>query len=123
MFFVTLGTHILFDWEIMLSVIPQSVLMTVALIVIQVASAGLAARFTAKFNWPDSLLIGCGMLGRAELAFVVLDIAYVQHRILSTEAFYVLMFSAFWMNVMVPVSISGWKRYFGREPQSESTSI
>jgi Kef-type K+ transport system membrane component KefB len=122
-FFVTLGTHILFDWEIMLSVIPQSILMTVALIVIQVASAGLAARFTAKFSWPDSLLIGCGMLGRAELAFVVLDIAYVQHRILSTEAFYVLMFSAFWMNVMVPVSISGWKRYFDREPQSESTSI
>ncbi len=63
------------------------------------------------------------MLGRAELAFVVLDIAYVQHRILSTEAFYVLMFSAFWMNVMVPVTISGWKRYFQSESQSGSTSI
>ncbi len=112
-FFVTLGTHILFDWDIVLAVIPQSLLMTVALIVVQVASAGLAARFTARFSWPDSLLIGCGMLGRAELAFVVLDIAYVQHNILNTEAFYVLMFSAFWMNVMVPVTISQWKRHFG----------
>ena len=39
------------------------------------------------------------MLGRAELAFVVMDIAYVQNPILSTEAFYTLMFTAFWLNV------------------------
>ncbi len=49
------------------------------------------------------------MLGRAELAFVVMDIAYVQHAILSEEAFYTLMFSAFWLNLAVPLTIRFWK--------------
>lgn len=121
-FFVTLGSHILFDWDIVVSIIPQALTMTLVLIITQVLSAGLAARFTANFDWPDSLLIGCGMLGRAELAFVVLDIAYVQNSILSTEAFYVLMFSAFWMNVMVPLSISQWKRFFYKKGASSGVS-
>ena len=112
-FFVALGSQIQFDWEIVVSVIPEAILMTVALILSQMLSAGLAAKYTAGFDWSDSLLIGCGMLGRAELAFVVMDIAYVQNDILSTEAFYVLMFAAFWMNVAVPVSISQWKKRFG----------
>ena len=57
-------------------------------------------------------IIGLGMLGRAELAFVVMDIAYVQHSILNDEAFYTLMFTAFWLNVAVPVSIKLWKPYY-----------
>ena len=50
-----------------------------------------------------------GLLGRAELAFVVLDIAYVQHNLINTEAFYTLMIRAFWLNVSVPLTISYWK--------------
>lgn len=65
-------------------------------------------------QWAKSLMIGFGMLGRAELAFVVLDIAYVQHTILTTEVFYMLMFTAFWLNVAVPVTIRWWKPYFLR---------
>ncbi len=61
-------------------------------------------------KWPDSWLVGLGMLGRAELAFVVMDIAYVQNGILNTEAFYTLMFTAFWLNVSVPITINLWKR-------------
>ena len=113
-FFVTLGTHIQFEWDIVVAIIPQAILMTIVLVVVQIGSAGLAAKLTAGFDWPDSLLIGCGMLGRAELAFVVMDIAYVQNQILSTEAFYILMFSCFWMNVLVPVTISQWKKKYGK---------
>jgi hypothetical protein len=54
------------------------------------------------------------MLGRAELAFVVIGIAYVQNPILSTEAFYTLMFTTFWLNVAVPVSLTWWKPYYDR---------
>ncbi len=57
------------------------------------------------------------MLGRAELAFVVMDIAYVQNPVLSTEAFYTLMFTAFWLNVSVPISIRFWKPYYQHELQ------
>lgn len=67
-------------------------------------------------------MIGFGILGRAELAFVVMDIAYVQHDILSTEAFYTLMFTAFWLNVAVPVCITAWKpRYTAAEAKLKST--
>ncbi len=109
-FFVQLGTQLVFDWNIVVSVIPQTIALTIGILVGQVLSAGLAARFTSGMKWPDSWLVGLGMLGRAELAFVVMDIAYVQNGILNTEAFYTLMFTAFWLNVSVPITINLWKR-------------
>ena len=80
----------------------------------QVTAAGLAARYTGGVDSAGSVMIGLGMLGRAELAFVVLDIAYLQHRILPEEAFYTLMFTAFWLNVSVPIAIKLWKPIYLR---------
>jgi Kef-type K+ transport system membrane component KefB len=77
----------------------------------QILSASLAARFTGDFTWPDSWLIGFGMLGRAELAFVVMEIAYVQTQVMSDSAFYTLMITCFLLNISVPLSIRWWKRY------------
>lgn len=111
-FFVDLGTKLLFDWDILISVLPHIALLTVAIFVTQVSSAAIAARYTGGMDWPGSLMIGFGMLGRAELAFVVLDIAYVQNSILNTEAFYMLMTTAFFLNILVPVTISLWKPYY-----------
>ncbi len=113
-FFVQLGTEIVIDWQIVVNAIPETLAMTLGVLVAQIASASLAARYTASFDWRESLLIGFGMLGRAELAFVVLDIAYIENSILNTEAFYTLMFTAFWLNVSVPISISLWKRYIAK---------
>jgi Kef-type K+ transport system membrane component KefB len=77
-----------------------------------VASAGLAAKYTGGMTWHQSLMIGFGMLGRAELAFVVMDIAYVQNKILHTEAFFTLMMTAFCLNIAVPLTISWWRPYY-----------
>ncbi len=110
-FFVELGTHLVFDGELLLSVMPYAAAMVAGIFVVQIASAGLAAYYTGGMNGPDSLMIGFGMLGRAELAFVVMDIAYVDNQILSTEAFYTLMVTAFLLNVLVPITISFWKPY------------
>ena len=52
------------------------------------------------------------MLGRAELAFVVMDIGYVQTQIITTDVFYTLMGTSFFLNVSVPVLIAWWKPYF-----------
>lgn len=114
-FFVDLGTKIIFDWPIMSSIIPQTLILTFGLFVTQIASAGLAARYTGRFRGYEALMIGFGMLGRAELAFVVMDIAYVQNNILTDEAFYTLMFTAFWLNVSVPLTISWWKPWYSGE--------
>lgn len=108
-FFVVLGTQLVFDWDIFVSVIPQTIVLTFGILVSQIVSAGLAARYTSGMSNAASIMIGLGMLGRAELAFVVMDIAYVQHAILSEEAFYTLMFSAFWLNLAVPLTIRFWK--------------
>ena len=111
-FFVTLGTHLVFDGDILMTVLPYALILFVGLFVGQVLSASLAARYTGNFDWPSSLMIGFGMLGRAELAFVVLDIAFVQHHIISTEAFYTLMMTTFFLNISVPLTIRWWKSRF-----------
>ncbi|MCB1454004.1 MAG: cation:proton antiporter [Rhodobiaceae bacterium] len=108
-FFVELGSHLIFDWSILVSIIPHIIILTVAIFTIQVATAALAARYTGGMDWPSSMLIGFGMLGRAELAFVVMDIAYVQSSILNTEAFYTLMATAFFLNILVPITITLWR--------------
>jgi Kef-type K+ transport system membrane component KefB len=111
-FFVELGTKIVFDQSILFAVIPQILTLTLGLFVVQILSAALAARFTGNYQWFESILIGFGMLGRAELAFVVMDIGYVQNNIITTDAFYTLMATAFVLNICVPVSIKLWKPYF-----------
>jgi len=108
-FFIVLGTRLVLDLDILLSVLDETIVLTVLLFVGQILSAGLAARYTGGFNWAESWMIGFGMLGRAELAFVVMDIAYVQNQIISEEMFYTLMATAFCLNVAVPLTIRWWK--------------
>ena len=86
--------------------------MTIGIAVVQILSAGLAAKYTSGMNNVESLMIGFGMLGRAELAFVVMDIAYVQHQIMHVQAFFTLMITAFFLNILVPVTISWWRPYY-----------
>jgi len=117
-FFVDLGTKIVFDWDTFVSIIPQSATLLFGIFFAQIISAALAARYTGRFTFHESMMIGFGMLGRAELAFVVLDIAYIQNSILSTEAFYTLMFTAFWLNVAVPITLTLWRPYYDRAQAS-----
>ncbi|MFQ5564237.1 MAG: cation:proton antiporter [Parvularculaceae bacterium] len=111
-FFVELGAKIVFDWDLLVAVIPQTATLLAAMLIAQILSASLAARYTGAFAWHESVMIGFGMLGRAELAFVVLDIAFVQEKIISEEIFYTLMLTAFWLNWTVPVAIAWWKPYY-----------
>ncbi len=118
-FFVTMGTYLVFDAEMLLNVLPEAVLLFLCLFFGQIFSAGLAARFTGKFSWPDSWMIGFGMLGRAELAFVVMNIAFVQYQIFTLEVFYTLMITAFLLNISVPITIKLWKiKFQGTESKS-----
>jgi Kef-type K+ transport system membrane component KefB len=108
-FFIVLGTRLVLDVEVLQSVMEETLILFIALFSAQILSAGLAARYTGGFGWPDSWLIGFGMLGRAELAFVVIDIAYVQNHVMTQEMFYTLMGTAFCLNMSVPLMIRWWK--------------
>jgi len=111
-FFVDLGAKILFDWDLLKDIMPYAITLTVGIAVFQVLSASLAARYTSGLNFAESVMVGFGMLGRAELAFVVIDIAYVQHNILNREAFFTLMITSFFLNILVPITITWWRPYF-----------
>jgi Kef-type K+ transport system membrane component KefB len=111
-FFVDLGAKLIFDSDLMLGIAPFAAALFTGLFVVQVTTAGLAARYTGGMNWHESLMIGFGMLGRAELAFVVMDIAYVEYSIMNTEAFFTLMITAFFLNVAVPLTIRWWRPYY-----------
>ena len=111
-FFIVLGTRLVLDMDIMLSILDETIVFTGCILVGQVLSAGLAARYTGSFNWSESWMIGFGMLGRAELAFVVMDIAYVQNKIITEQMFYTLMATAFCLNVAVPLLIRWWKPHY-----------
>jgi Kef-type K+ transport system membrane component KefB len=113
-FFVDLGAKIVFDRSVFLEVLPYAVTLATSIFVVQVASAGLAARYTSGMNKAESLMIGFGMLGRAELAFVVMDIAYVQNSILNIEAFFTLMITAFFLNICVPLTIGWWRPHYDK---------
>jgi Kef-type K+ transport system membrane component KefB len=120
-FFVDLGTKIVFEGGVLASVLPHIAALVAAIFVSQIVSAGLAARYTSGMDWRGSVMIGFGMLGRAELAYVVMDIAYVQNAILTTEAFYTLMGTAFVLNILVPITIRLWKPVYeaGRDPTTD----
>lgn len=51
------------------------------------------------------------MIGRAELAFVVLELGYTQHGVIQEKAFFTLMFTCFLLNISVPICITLWKPY------------
>ena len=111
-FFVTLGAKLIFDLDLIVSVLDETIILVVSIFIAQVVSAGLAARYTGNYSYEESLMIGFGMLGRAELAFVVMDIGYVHNNIFTTEVFYTLMFTAFALNILVPLCIRFWTPYF-----------
>lgn len=111
-FFVNLGGKLQFDMNVVMDALPAVVCLYLLVVVFQVLSASVAARFTGAYKWHESVMIGFGMLGRAELAFIVINIAFVQNQIIDITQFYTLMFTAFLLNITVPISLKWWKPYY-----------
>jgi uncharacterized membrane protein len=53
-FFVALGSKLLFDLDTFLSVLPKALMLFVSLFIGQVLFAALADRYTGNFDWPAS---------------------------------------------------------------------
>jgi Na+:H+ antiporter len=111
-FFVNLGAKLVFDLDLIVSVLDETLILFISVFLAQMISAALAARYTGNYSFEESIMIGLGMLGRAELAFVVMDIGYVHNSIFTDQVFYTLMFTAFALNISVPLLIRYWTPYF-----------
>jgi len=111
-FFVNLGSKIVFDFSILGSIWWQVLVLFLLVFTLQILSAALAARFTGGYAWHESVMIGLGMLGRAELAFIVINIAYTENHIFDEKQFETLIFATFLLNIAVPLAINWWKPYY-----------
>eukprot|EP00929_Paragymnodinium_shiwhaense_P026630 TRINITY_DN15801_c0_g1_i3.p1 TRINITY_DN15801_c0_g1~~TRINITY_DN15801_c0_g1_i3.p1 ORF type:complete len:667 (-),score=161.18 TRINITY_DN15801_c0_g1_i3:2323-4107(-) len=112
-FFLHLGAQIIIDVNVLARVIGPGIAIYFILLTGQFFSASLAARYVpGGFTWADSWMIGFGMLGRAELFFVVLNLCYLENSIISEEMFFALTIAAMLLNVTVPVAISLYKPYY-----------
>jgi len=114
-FFVNLGTQIHFDLELFKEALPIFITLFIVVFVIQTLSASISAKYTGGYNTKESIMIGFGMLGRAELAFVVINLAYTEHHIISNVQFYALILTIFLLNISVPLAIKWYKPYFLKE--------
>lgn len=101
-FFISLGFHVTFDavlgpglWFVLA--------LSGALIVGQVISAGGMARFI-NMSWAESLCVGVGMCGRAEMAFVLISLG-LSVGLFDASVFSVLIFTAFLLNLFTPIAL------------------
>jgi Kef-type K+ transport system membrane component KefB/Trk K+ transport system NAD-binding subunit len=119
-FFMSLGFSITFD--ISASGVAFIVLLTLAVIVGQIASAGGMA---LRMGLPprEALTVGVGMCGRAEMAFILAALALSQGAI-DQAVFTALILTAFTLNLFTPLGLKGCSVLLqGRAvPQADATS-
>jgi Kef-type K+ transport system membrane component KefB len=103
-FFISLGFHITFG-----AFTPSGVLLLVFLvcgcIIAQVISAGGMARLE-KFSNIESLTIGIGMCGRAEVAFILAAIG-LKLEVIDDVVFSIIIFSTFILNLFASLGLKG----------------
>ena len=102
-FFMSLGFSITFD--ISSSGIAFLVLLTTAVIVGQIASAGSMA-LRMGLSAREALTVGVGMCGRAELAMILASLALAQGAI-DPSIFSVLIFTMFVLNLFTSLALKG----------------
>ena len=100
---MSLGFSITFD--ISPSGIAFLVLLTTAVIVGQIASAGSMA-LRMGMSAREALTVGVGMCGRAELAMILAALALAQGAI-DPSIFSVLIFTMFVLNLFTPLALKG----------------
>ena len=98
-FFISLGFHITFDiasngWIFLLCLV-------IAVILGEIIGAGGMARCLG-FRWRESMMVGIGMCGRAEMAFILASLGLSQQMI-DESLFSILIFSTFLLNMITPI--------------------
>ncbi|MDP6376069.1 MAG: cation:proton antiporter [Pseudomonadales bacterium] len=119
-FFMSLGFSITFD--ISASGVVFIILLTVAVIVGQILSAGAMAM---RIGMPvrEALTVGVGMCGRAEMAFILAALALSQGAIDQT-IFTALILVAFLLNLFTPLALKGCAAMLEGQaaPQADATA-
>jgi Kef-type K+ transport system membrane component KefB len=118
-FFISLGFHITFDALSAQGLVLLGVLVG-GTVVAQIVSAGGMARL-AKFSRLESLTIGIGMCGRAEMAYILAAIG-LKYKALDDATFSILIFSTFLLNIIATLGLKGCAVHLKRQTTTVSKS-
>lgn len=80
-------------------------MLTVVVSIGQILSAGGMARLL-RFSWIESLAVGVGMCGRAEMAYVLTALG-LQLEVFGPQVFSVLIFTTFALNTLAAIGLKG----------------
>ncbi|MDA0692184.1 MAG: cation:proton antiporter [Nitrospinae bacterium] len=111
-FFISLGFHVTFD-ALQGQGLGFVLALTSACAVGQIVSAGGMAR-REGFSWLESLTVGVGMMGRAEMAFVLAALGLSMNAI-SEDVFSILIFVTFLMNMLAIIGLKVCAIYLKKE--------
>lgn len=81
------------------------VVLTLAIIMGQILSAGLMAK-RKNFTWIESLTIGVGHCARAEMAFIIASLG-IEMGAMDKNVFSVVVLTAFLLNLVTPLMLKG----------------
>ncbi len=111
-FFISLGFNITFDLGEDAG-LKFLLTLTFAVVVGQILSAGVMAR-RLQLSWAESLTVGVGMCGRAEMAFILASLGLARGA-LDQATFSALVFTAFLLNLITPAGLKGCAVLLNRE--------
>ena len=101
-FFISLGFNMTFE-SLKGPGLLFVIALTVACAVGQIISAGGMAR-RLNFSWPESMVVGIGMCGRAEMAFILASLG-LQSGAIDTTTFSVLIVTTFLLNIFTIIGL------------------
>ena len=101
-FFISLGFHITFD-VLTGENLAFVIVLTGVLLVGQIVSAGGMARLL-NFSWTESVAVGVGMCGRAEMAYVIAALGF-QIGAFDARVLSIMIFVTFLVNIVTSVGL------------------
>lgn len=111
-FFISLGFHITFK-ALTGNGLAFVLILTLACAIAQIISAGgMALRL--GFSKAESLIIGTGMNGRAEMAFILASLG-LSMGVINEKVFSILIFTTFLLNMLTPIGLKWCNTLLERE--------
>lgn len=110
-FFIYLWTklNLYIDVSYFATIFKMTLILFISVFICQILSAWLSAKFIWWYKNHESIMIWIWMLGRAELAFIVINMVFIDNHLfnnqVSTIMFTILMFTVFLLNISVPLTI------------------
>ncbi|MDD3646558.1 MAG: cation:proton antiporter [Candidatus Gracilibacteria bacterium] len=121
-FFIYLGSQLVIDFGNFKQIFIFAFVLFLFVASFQFFTASLAAKYTAKLSFKDSVLVGFGMWPRDVLAFVILGIA-ISSGIIEEKTIFstIVVVTILFLDIATPLVIKWWSREYEKQENQAST--